>query len=90
MMTSLKAIPDLPTPNDKTLSYGPILHRRSNAFPKGGALSHELAFVPSSHVAFCGDYVSSPEMARLGSLESALLSGTHAGEQVAKYILEDM
>ena len=90
MLAALQAIPGLPTPNDKTLSYGPILHRWGNAFPKGNALSHELAFVPSSHVAFCGDYVSSPEISRLGSLESALLSGTHAGEQVAKYILEGM
>jgi len=90
MLTSMKEIPGLPTPNDNTLSYGPILHRWGNAFPKGNALSHELGFIPSSHVAFCGDYVSSPENPRLGSLESALLSGTYAGEQVAKYILDDI
>jgi len=90
MLTALKEIPGLPTPNVKTLSYGPLLHRWGNAFPKGLVLSHELGFVPSSCVTFCGDYVSSPEMARLGSLESALLSGTHAGEQVAKYILDDI
>ena len=90
MLTAFEAIPGLPTPNDETLSYGPLLHRWGNAFPKGEALPHELAFVPSSCMAFCGDYVSSPEISRLGSLESALLSGTHAGEQVAKYILDEI
>ena len=90
MMTALETIPGLPA-LDKTYPYGPILHRWGNAFPKGEAASHELAFVPSLQVAFCGDYVSSPveNAARLGSLESALLSGTHAGEQVAKHILEE-
>ena len=46
-------------------------------------LSEDLAFVLSSRVAFCGDYVAPPEKARFGSFESALLSGTNAGEKVA-------
>lgn len=64
--------------------YGPVLHRWGNAFPKGKALQEDLSFLPSSRVAFCGDYVASSEQVRFGSFESALLSGTSAGEKIAK------
>jgi predicted NAD/FAD-dependent oxidoreductase len=64
--------------------YGPVLHRWGNAFPRGKALPEDLSFLPSSRVAFCGDYVASSEQARFGSFESALLSGTFAGEKIAK------
>mmetsp|Transcript_49608 Transcript_49608/g.55281 ORF Transcript_49608/g.55281 Transcript_49608/m.55281 type:complete len:531 (+) Transcript_49608:69-1661(+) len=76
---------------DETLSvfdYGPALHRWGNAFPKGDPLSEELSFLPSSRLAFCGDYVATSEQARLGSFESALLSGNAAGENIAKYYQE--
>jgi hypothetical protein len=63
--------------------YGPVLHRWGNAFPKGEALPEDLSFLPSSRVAFCGDYVGSSEKARFGSFESALLSGAFAGEKIA-------
>merc|ERR1712161_139042 len=68
--------------------YGPVLHRWGNAFPKGDPLSEELSFLPSSRVAFCGDYVATSERVRLGSVESALLSGTAAGEKIAQYCQE--
>jgi len=96
MMIALKKIPSMPTFDESngsssTISssshfeYGPALHRWGNAFPKGDALSEELAFLPSSRVAFCGDYVASSEQARFGSFESALLSGIAVGEKIAKY-----
>jgi hypothetical protein len=68
--------------------YGPVLHRWGNAFPKGKALQEDLSFLPSSRVAFCGDYVASSEQARFGSFESALLSGRFAGEKIAKECLK--
>ena len=57
--------------------YGPVLHRWGNAFPKGEALPEELSVVPSSRVAFCGDYVASLDGIRVGSFESALLMPPH-------------
>ena len=86
MMTSLTEMPGIPSldnVSDDDYDYGPVLHRWGNAFPKGTQLSEDLAFVPSSRVAFCGDYVASYEKARMGSFESALLSGTCVGEKVA-------
>jgi len=68
--------------------YGPVLHRWGNAFPKGDALPEDLAFLPSSRVAFCGDYVASADRVRFGSFESALLSGTYAGQKLAQYCEE--
>jgi len=98
MMLALKGIPGMPEiciksddSNDTSsipsshYDYGPALHRWGNAFPKGDALSEELSFLQSSRIAFCGDYVASSEQARFGSFESALLSGTSAGEKIAKY-----
>jgi len=93
MIRGLTRIPGMPeidiTEAESKCDYGPVLHRWGNAFPKGEALSDELAFVPTSRVAFCGDYVASSEEARFGSFESALLSGTFAAEKIAKDILED-
>jgi predicted NAD/FAD-dependent oxidoreductase len=89
MMNALTEIPGTPTIDKSKMdgkSYGPMLHRWGNAFPKGEALAQELAFLPSSRVSFCGDYVASPEKARFGSFEAALLSGTFAGESIANYM----
>lgn len=86
MAEAMNHIPGMPTidAHSKELyDYGPVLHRWGNAFPKGDALPEKLAFVPSSKVAFCGDYVASLEQARFGSFESALLSGTFAAEKIA-------
>jgi hypothetical protein len=99
MMSALQETPGMPmhesssdtssiASSPQCYDYGPVLHRWGNAFPKGDALSEDLAFLPSSRIAFCGDYVASSEQARLGSLESALLSGTSAGEKIAKYYQE--
>lgn len=89
MAEALNHIPGMPTLNahsKEIYDYGPVLHRWGNAFPKGNALPEHLSFVPSSKVAFCGDYVSSLEQARFGSFESALLSGTFAAEKIANEI----
>lgn len=64
--------------------YGPLLHRWGNAFPQGTPLPEELMVCPGADVAFCGDYVSSP--ARVGSLESALLSGTSVAERIYEHM----
>ena len=82
-LSEMPGIPDLDKVPEEDYDYGPVLHRWGNAFPKGDPLSEDLAFVLSSRVAFCGDYVAPPEKARFGSFESALLSGTNAGEKVA-------
>jgi len=90
MMNALAEIPGTPTIDKAKMgdkSYGPMLHRWGNAFPKGEALAQDLAFLPSSCISFCGDYVASPEQARFGSCEAALLSGTFAGESIANYML---
>jgi len=91
MMNALAEIPGTPTIDkvemDDKSSYGPMLHRWGNAFPKGEALAQDLAFLPSSRISFCGDYVASPGQARLGSCEAALLSGRFAGESIANYML---
>ena len=81
MTSALADIPGTPTINnqlDNNKSYRPVLHRWGDAFPKGEALAEDLAFLPSSHISFCGDYVSSSEQAQFGSFESASLSGTFA------------
>lgn len=95
MMSALNEIPGIPasdlnsdtsevkSSSSSSYDYGPALHRWGNAFPKGEPLSQDLSFLPSSRVAFCGDYVASSEKARFGSFESALLSGTFVGEKVA-------
>ena len=100
MMVATKEIPGMPTIDDiesdesnKTESssrydYGPVIHRWGNAFPKGDPLSEDLSFLRSSRIAFCGDYVASSERIRFGSFESALLSGTFAGEKIARYCQE--
>ncbi|OEU11604.1 hypothetical protein FRACYDRAFT_192051 [Fragilariopsis cylindrus CCMP1102] len=94
MMKALAKIPGIPTIDqvkmDDNSYYGPMLHRWGNAFPKGEALAQDLAFLPSSRISFCGDYVASPQQARLGSCEAALLSGTFAGESIANYYAESV
>jgi len=96
MLAAVHDIPDMPEPvsssSSSSYEYGPVLHRWGNAFPKGTALPDELAFLPSSRVAFCGDYVASSSSSpgtsdapRMGSFESALLSGTAAGENIARF-----
>ena len=101
MAGALDGIPGLPSlntdsgnggaspssPNSKQYDYGPVLHRWGNAFPKGTALPEGLSVVPSSRVAFCGDYVATPEQTRFGSFESALLSGNMVGEKIARECL---
>lgn len=87
MTAALSRIPNVPALEDPpSCDYGPVLHRWGNAFPKGEALPQDLAFVPSSKVAFCGDYVAHDENVRFGSFEAALLSGTAAGDEVADEI----
>mmetsp|Transcript_144 Transcript_144/g.200 ORF Transcript_144/g.200 Transcript_144/m.200 type:complete len:450 (+) Transcript_144:2-1351(+) len=87
-LTDMPGIPALDNVSEEDYDYGPVLHRWGNAFPKGDPLSEDLAFVPSSCVVFCGDYITAEEKARLGSFESALLSGTNAGEKVANYAIQ--
>merc|ERR1711865_511964 len=94
MLAAVHDIPDMPDLGSSSSSYeyGPVLHRWGNAFPQGTALPDELAFLPSSRVAFCGDYVASSSSSsetsdapRIGRFESALLSGTAAGENIARF-----
>merc|ERR1711865_595763 len=93
MLAAVHDIPDMPEPVSlSAYEYGPVLHRWGNAFPQGTALPDELAFLPSSRVAFCGDYVASSSSSsgtsdapRIGRFESALLSGTAAGENIARF-----
>ncbi|VEU39268.1 unnamed protein product [Pseudo-nitzschia multistriata] len=97
MMVAMNEIPGMPEINTKLqdesyssrYDYGPVIHRWGNAFPKGDALAEDLAFLPSSRIAFCGDYVDTSNPARFGSFESALLSGTWAGEQVSQFCQKD-
>ena len=87
MIVALNQIPNVPALEDSpSCDYGPVLHRWGNAFPKGKALPQDLSFVPSSKVAFCGDYVAYDDNVRFGSFESALLSGTAAGDKIANEI----
>jgi len=78
----------LPTSAFENALYGPAVHRWGNAFSEGELLPSNLAVLPSSRVAFAGDYVAAaPEAA--GGLERAALSGiaaadallTHASKQ---------
>ena len=87
MIVALDEIPSVPAVEaSPSCDYGPVLHRWGNAFPKGKALPRDLSFVPSSKVAFCGDYVAYDDDVRFGSFESALLSGTAAGDNIANEI----
>merc|ERR1712008_337716 len=75
LLQSLSGVlPGLPKVSSDNCAYGPLLHRWGNAFPSGAPLAEDLTLCPSSRVAFCGDYTET--MARTGSVESALLSGT--------------
>jgi len=93
MMNALAEIPGAPSIDKVSMDnqiYGPMLHRWGNSFPKGEVLTQELAFLSSSCISFCGDYVASPEKAHFGSCEAALLSGTHKGENITNYMMNQL
>jgi len=92
MLNELNAIPGTPdieigeksnNYSNQYFLYGPMLHRWGNAFPRGTALPEELSFLGHLRLAFCGDYAATSK-ARLGSVESALLTGTTIGEKIVK------
>ncbi len=80
ILAALQNVPNVPAIEHCT--YGPLLHRWGNAFPKGAPLPEAMMVCPSSRVAFCGDYTETA--ARMGSVESALLSGTSVGTKIAQ------
>ena len=83
MLAAVSKIPSVPGMDSNIkCDYGPMIHRWGNAFPKGDHLTEELSFLPSSRIAFCGDYVATPQDARFGSFESAFLSGTNSAERI--------
>lgn len=73
MLSALGNIPGMPAFDKSRYAFGPLLHRWGNAYPEGEPLPQALSVCPDARVAFCGDYVSTS--ARMGSYESALLSG---------------
>jgi predicted NAD/FAD-dependent oxidoreductase len=80
MLGALSEIAGLPSIDASSLAFGPLLHRWGNAFPQGDPLPASLSVCPNARVAFCGDYVETA--ARMGSCESALLSGVNAAEAI--------
>lgn len=85
LLAALSDIPGMPKVSmDDTdaFAYGPLLHRWGNAFPAGTPLSESLSLCTSSQVGFCGDYTDT--LARMGSVEAALLSGNSIGERIAQ------
>jgi len=68
--------------------YGPLLHRWGNTFPSGDALVEEEALYEGEGVGFFGDYTET--VARMGSVESALLSGTLIGERIVRLVNSDV
>jgi predicted NAD/FAD-dependent oxidoreductase len=68
--------------NSLVPSWGPFLHRWGNAFPTGTALPLERAVITDAKIAFCGDYVGE----RFGTIEGALLSGMHVGQEVGQFL----
>ena len=80
MLAALDDIPGLPAAGKSRYAFGPLLHRWGNAFPQGEALPQALSVCPESRVAFCGDYVATD--ARMGSCESALLSGVEVADTI--------
>uniref|UniRef100_A0A7S2BBF6 Amine oxidase domain-containing protein n=1 Tax=Octactis speculum TaxID=3111310 RepID=A0A7S2BBF6_9STRA len=86
LLQALSEIPGMPTvavaADNPNCGYGPLLHRWGNAFPNGNPLPEGLTLCPSSRVGFCGDYTETS--ARMGSIESALLSGTSVGVRIAQ------
>jgi hypothetical protein len=82
VLAALRNVPNVPAVEHECCTYGPLLHRWGNAFPKGAPLPESMSVCPSSRVAFCGDYTET--VARMGSVESALLSGTGVGAKIAQ------
>ena len=80
LLAAAHEIPGLPVIDRPSLPYGPLLHRWGNAFPQGEPLPAALSVCPDARVAFCGDYVATD--ARMGSCESALLSGVNVGDAI--------
>lgn len=78
MLVALDGIPGLPAASNADYAFGPLLHRWGNAFPQGEPLPQALAVCPDARVAFCGDYVRTD--ARMGSCESALVSGVEVAD----------
>ncbi|AGM41014.1 NAD/FAD-dependent oxidoreductase [Spiribacter salinus M19-40] len=82
MLAALAEIPGLPAIERSQCAFGPLLHRWGNAFPEGEPLPAALSVCPDARVAFCGDYISTA--ARMGSCESALLSGVHVADALSR------
>lgn len=82
MLAALAEIPGLPAIERSQCAFGPLLHRWGNAFPEGEPLPAALSGCPDARVAFCGYYVSTA--ARMGSCESALLSGVHVADALSR------
>ncbi len=80
LLAAMGSIPCIPALEPASFTFGPLLHRWGNAFPLGAPLPESLAICPDARVAFCGDYVATN--ARMGSYESALLSGANAGKGI--------
>ena len=84
LLAALGELPAMPVVDPAACAFGPLLHRWGNAFPLGEPLPRALAVCPDARVAFCGDYVATD--ARMGSVESALLSGANAAEAIARAV----
>jgi len=84
LLAALGALPSMPIVDPEACDFGPLLHRWGNAFPLGEPLPRALSVCPDAQVAFCGDYVATD--ARMGSVESALLSGASAAEAIARAV----
>ena len=65
-------------------AWGPHLHRWGSAFPAGPFLDPADSFLPSAHVAFCGDYIEGPHA---GSVEGAVLSGLRTAQHLSTALL---
>jgi len=80
LLGALGEIPGLPAAPAERYAFGPLMHRWGNAFPQGEPLPVARAVCPEARVAFCGDYVATD--ARMGSCESALLSGVEVADRI--------
>ena len=69
----------LPRTGGAAATWGPLLHRWGAAFPCGQRFTGETV-APASRVAFAGDYIQTDARVRVGSVESALLSGMATAE----------
>ena len=82
-------LPDaaLPRTGGATATWGPLLHRWGAAFPCGRQFTAEPV-APASRVAFAGDYIQTDARVRIGSIESALLSGIATAEGLLATVAE--